>query len=762
MGDYEQRVANERKAYDEQIEVHDLPAIATYWSERYIRPMVEEFGFVQAEQLFANYLRVADEAADGPAVFLSVGAGNCDTEVRTAQLLRAKGLTNFVIECLELNPRMLERGFAMAAESGVSDHLAFVEGDFNRWTAGTRYKAVIANQVLHHVVELEHLLSELKRTLHPAGMLLTGDMIGRNGHQRWPEALIEMQRFWRELPLEYRWNRLLNRYEEEFVNHDCSDAGFEGIRAQDVLPLLLEYFDFHLFVPFGNIIDPFVDRCFGPNFDAEGKWDRDFIERVHSFDERAILSGVLTPTHMYAALTPTPCREHLYSRGLSPERCVRRDRPEPVMSSSRLRIATPVLQPSQPGGAIYSMNVRAAGGAPPYVWSATGLPPGLEVSRQGELSGTLEHDGEFTPLITVTDASRPAQAIAQRYTIFERRRPVALPLTIVRSGELRHATVGVKYAEALLGCGGRPPLIWSLAAGFLPQGLNLDPGSGLISGEPLATSESAFTVRVVDSAGHAVTSDLRLRAKPPERVFARAGVFSHLTCETAWETVITLLNPSSRPASVSIDLRSSSGRHLHGFLVPSAPRHTCHETGQYILSAHSSLKIQLVQNQAGLDESSEVPSWARIAADADVAGFASFTYTSPEGIRSEVAVPLHQSGYAELSVPFDNQGGNRTGLALLNLSHDRSDAVAVSIWDEAGKFCETSSIPLPGNRHTAFMVCDRFADTAGRRGMLGLKTFSGGPLFTTCLCIRESGIPLFLPAIPSPGPNAVAISELDL
>jgi hypothetical protein len=63
-------------------------------------------------------------------------------------LLRAAGLIDFVIECLELNPQMIEPGRELASHSGVLENLAFVEGDFNRWTAEKTYTAMVANQVL--------------------------------------------------------------------------------------------------------------------------------------------------------------------------------------------------------------------------------------------------------------------------------------------------------------------------------------------------------------------------------------------------------------------------------------------------------------------------------------------------------------------------------------------------------------------------------------------------------------------------------------
>jgi SAM-dependent methyltransferase len=477
LAGYESRLAAERDAFDAVSAVHDLPAIFHYWSNKFIRPLVEAHGFTVAEEFFAKYFAIAAERIGGHSVFLSLGAGNCDVEVCAARLLRQAGLTDFVIECLEMNPRMLNRGKNLAEQSGVQDNLVFVEDDFNRWKADKRYTAIAAHQSLHHVLELEHLFSEVRRALHPAGLFVVDDMIGRNGHQRWPEALHDMKRFWYELPLEYRWNWSFQRFEEEYINHNCADEAFEGIRAQDILPLLVQDFDFNLFIAYGNIIDIFVDRSFGWNFDANARWDRAFIDSVQAFDEEAILDGSLTPTHMFAVMTPERCSEHLYSRGLSPERSIRKE----IHSLRRecLTIATPDLRPRGLGAVSYSMVLTAVGGTPPYTWSAVGLPPGLALSPQGKLSGTIDATGQFTPLVTVRDCSLPQKSAEQLYTIMNRPSEQDLQSALVRQKQLVsraawviHLTVtqvkqwcrgyiGRRYTSALLSCIGTPPLYWS-------------------------------------------------------------------------------------------------------------------------------------------------------------------------------------------------------------------------------------------------------------------------------------------------------------
>jgi hypothetical protein len=72
------------------------------------------------------------------------------------------------------------------------------------------------------------------------------------------------------------------------------------VRAQDILPLLIQRFEFHLFFPFGNPIDPFIDRTFGPNFDRSRRSDRAFIDEVQERDARELAAGNLKPAHMIA------------------------------------------------------------------------------------------------------------------------------------------------------------------------------------------------------------------------------------------------------------------------------------------------------------------------------------------------------------------------------------------------------------------------------------------------------------------------------
>jgi SAM-dependent methyltransferase len=267
--------------------------------------------------------RACQSASDKQLRFISIGSGNCDTEVEIVQALQTAGIRNFVLECLDVNPHMLDRGRSLAQQKQLLGTVQFTQADINSWRPRQQYDIIMANQSLHHFVELEVLFDKVYDALSSQGLFLTDDIVGRNGHMRWPEALEILNRIWSDTPRKYKYNHQLKRLELEYDNWDCSKESFEGIRAQDVLPLLIGKFQFELFVGFGNLIDVFVDRSFGHNFNPEDQTDRDFIDKVHFLDEDCIERGQIKPTHMTAAMCKYPVNQTGTYKHLTPEFCLR-------------------------------------------------------------------------------------------------------------------------------------------------------------------------------------------------------------------------------------------------------------------------------------------------------------------------------------------------------------------------------------------------------------------------------------------------------
>ena len=180
---------------------------------------------------------------------VSLGSGNCDIEIGISKELGKLGVSNYVIECIDIVQEMLDRGRQLAEDEGLSRYFKFNRVDNLSWApAPSSIDVVMVHQSLHHFIDLENLFDKIKSAIGDGGIFVISDVIGRNGHMRWSEAMHHIDRLWSDMPDRYKYNHLLRRNENRYINWDCSSEGFEGVRAQDILPLLLERFNFKLFL----------------------------------------------------------------------------------------------------------------------------------------------------------------------------------------------------------------------------------------------------------------------------------------------------------------------------------------------------------------------------------------------------------------------------------------------------------------------------------------------------------------------------------
>lgn len=320
------RVEAELRQFSNLEEIHVLPKIQSYWSHRFIASKFQTIGFsgqwdFYLRSVLAVRLRMPE---DKPLKIVSIGSGNCDIELDLAKRLVSAGELNFEIECLDLNPAMLKRGAAAAEQNALSRFFKFTLTDLSDWSCEPDSVSVFfANQSLHHIVELEHLFDLVTRTMAPEGCLLTGDMIGRNGHMLWPEALAVVSALWASVDKSKHFNHRTKTFDRAFPNTDFSGESFEGIRAQDILPLLVKYFHQDVFLGFNSISRPFISRAYGHNYHPENEADAQFIRFLGNLDDNLIDEGVLKPTQCFATFCKVPPANPRQYKHWSAEFCIR-------------------------------------------------------------------------------------------------------------------------------------------------------------------------------------------------------------------------------------------------------------------------------------------------------------------------------------------------------------------------------------------------------------------------------------------------------
>ncbi len=160
-----------------------------------------------------------------------------------------------------------------------------------------------------------------------------------------------------------------------------------------------------------------------------------------------------------------------------------------------LTISTIAL-PSGTAGTAYAAgtSIAATGGSGSgtYVFSASGLPPGLSINANtGLISGTPTQTGGFTPVFTVTDLDTQMAQATLALTV-----AAAQPIIITTASTLFPAFALKAYSTQIQWTGGSGG--FSVTGTSVPSWLTIS-NAGLLSGTPPGPGTFSFTLTVTDS-----------------------------------------------------------------------------------------------------------------------------------------------------------------------------------------------------------------------------------------------------------------------
>jgi tetratricopeptide (TPR) repeat protein len=182
----------------------------------------------------------------------------------------------------------------------------------------------------------------------------------------------------------------------------------------------------------------------------------------------------------------------------------------------------------------------------PVGFNPTAITTG-DFNGDGHQDFAVANEGDDSISIFLGDGTGKFTAAANSPFLFARQ--LMISTTTLPDGVLNAA-----YTTSLRSTGGTGTITWSLAAGTLPAGLTLDPGTGAIAGTPAAAGTSPITVKATDSASppNSVTTVLSISINTTAPTFAiSAAGLPNGAVGTPYDQILTVTGGTT-PLSWSI------------------------------------------------------------------------------------------------------------------------------------------------------------------------------------------------------------------
>jgi SAM-dependent methyltransferase len=161
------------------------------------------------------------------------------------------------------------------------------------------FDAIFANDVLHHITDLEGVYGRIHDALAPKGKLLFNEYVGPNRFQYSNARMELINRYFRLIPDHLRFNPYWSGLSWSRFRTDpaklAADDPTEAVRSEDVLPLARRFFEVEAEYSYGGgLLNPLLYEIIA-NFDERKPYDSGLLQVLCDAEDRLTRSRVIEP-----------------------------------------------------------------------------------------------------------------------------------------------------------------------------------------------------------------------------------------------------------------------------------------------------------------------------------------------------------------------------------------------------------------------------------------------------------------------------------
>jgi SAM-dependent methyltransferase len=299
------RASKVREVWNSPEEHYEIQGFKIYWETlsevaRYQFEMVSGDPTIDLHSYTVSLVRERQQGVSGKALVLGCLVGPFPPEVAFAE----SGLFDQVT-CLDIADGLLAEQAKATAERGQG-RISYKCVDLNTALLdGGPYDLVWSQGTIHHIQALEHLFSQVSRTLSDRGMFVIREYVGSPWIQFSERQARIVNRLMPYIPERFRTtfegqvcNKLIRPTSEEIRAMDPS----ESPRSHEIVPLLRKFFNIaRLCETGGSLLFPLLGGVAG-NYEQSPEGS-EFLRLLIGFERVLIEEGILAGDYIFAVAT---------------------------------------------------------------------------------------------------------------------------------------------------------------------------------------------------------------------------------------------------------------------------------------------------------------------------------------------------------------------------------------------------------------------------------------------------------------------------